>query len=176
LLQRYQDAQALEEGEVQLDIMLENMFTEEKIGIFNYTTIQGIATRGGMLLWLVGLLQVGLAFLINFGNISQVEIVYCVANILLCMTVTLMGVLNDVWEAKQELMYRMEDYVLHAYPVELNNKKEHQVIQTLLERIDELEEKLTNQVLPQEESPQEEEINALTEADMDLLMLALKEV
>lgn len=184
LIERYKVLSQEKLKKIDIETMILKALYEEKVGKFFYVHIQSIALQGRAIMWAVLVVQITFEILGKNPGQSISHFIYIVASTFLCMIITLMSVFKSIRDQRDQLVIKMQDYIVNAYPVEVSWKNKQKNIKELLGRIEKLENELesyqnnedretTTEMLAEAEVPvdrlKEEDIkNLLEKFDLNL--------
>lgn len=148
-----------------LDIqsIIYDRFTEEKIGAFPYLVVQAIAIKGKFIIWGVLAIQIMIEFMSTHPGESITDFIYIVSSTLICMVVTLADVIKSIHEQRMQLIENVQNYILEIYPNELAKRRKNKAYQELLEKLDRIESEQGGLFQKEQE---EEEVHWLAENDI----------
>lgn len=127
---------------IDVQMMIHKSFCEENIGRFKYTGVQSIANKGKIVMWGVLISQIGLELLKGVASYSKISFAMIIANSLICMLITLIGVIKGIPEEREKLIIELTDYIVNTYPAELEWQREQKNIKELKSEVEQLKEVL----------------------------------
>lgn len=168
LIEKYQRIYEAQNGEnIEVETMIQNAFYEKRIGRFAYITVQNIALKSKLIMWGILSIQVLMEILGKAPGSSITNFIFIIASTILCLIISLMSVIRNVSEEREQLFIKIQDFVMNTYPTEMKWKDKQKDVKALLARIDELETELEQYHMGNEELPQPTQIN---EADIKILL------
>ncbi|MGL4798299.1 MAG: hypothetical protein ACRCWY_02715 [Cellulosilyticaceae bacterium] len=143
----------------------------EKIGVFKYQVVARIAMQGKYLIWIVLIGQIILEMTSKKPGESISDFIYIVGSTLLCMLVTLAGVVNNLTDQKTALIEEIQQYILDTYPRQREKRHKQNELREILDRMDRVAFNAESAESEQLESEQEE--LHLAEEDIKIFLRAL---
>ncbi|MEG1829318.1 MAG: hypothetical protein RR309_07850, partial [Cellulosilyticaceae bacterium] len=107
-----------------------------------YTKVQSIANKGKIVMWGMLIIQIGLELLKGVEAYSKIGFILIIANSLLCMLITLIGVIKGILEERERLTIKLADYIVNTYPAEIEWQREQKNIKELKSEVEHLKEEL----------------------------------
>lgn len=144
LLEKYKIITEYNKNNVDIQTMVHKAFCEEVIGRFKYTKVQSIANKGKIVMWSILMAQIGLELLKGIASYSKVSFIMIIANSLICMLITLVGVIKGIPEEREKLIVKLADYIVNTYPAEIEWQREQKNIRELKDQVQYLKEELDN--------------------------------
>ena len=144
LLERYSVVLEYTEKNIDVEALIKKYFYEYPIGKFRYTKIKSFAVRGKIIMWGVFLCQLGLDLLTMRRASTQIDFIVIIASALLCMLISLVGIIKSIPEEEAKLIVKLEDYIVNTYPAEMQWQKKEKNIKNLEEKVQKLEQELQN--------------------------------
>lgn len=142
LLERYHLILGYNQQKIDIEVLVSKAFYEEKVGKFRYTLVESITTRGKVIMWALLVSQIGIELITQLPAYPKRDFIMIIASTLLCMIITLMGVIKSIPEEREKLITRISDYVVNTHPAEIEWQKQQQNIKKLEQKIEELQEEL----------------------------------
>ncbi|WP_053982477.1 hypothetical protein [Niameybacter massiliensis] len=168
LIDKYQRVFEAQNGEnIEVETMVQNAFYEKRIGRFSYITIQNIALKSKLVMWGVLSIQVFIEILSKSPGSSIKNFIFIIASTILCLIISLMGVIKNIVEEREQLFIKIQDFMINTYPSEMKWKDKQKDVKALLARIEELEAELEQYHMGNEKLPQATQIN---EEDIKILL------
>lgn len=127
---------------VDMAMMIHKAFCEAYIGRFKYTKVQSIANKGKIVMWGMLIIQIGLELLKGVEAYSKIGFILIIANSLLCMLITLIGVIKGILEERERLTIKLADYIVNTYPAEIEWQREQKNLKELKSEVEHLKEEL----------------------------------
>ena len=168
LIDKYQRVFEAQNGEnIEVETMVQNAFYEKRIGRFSYITIQNIALKSKLVMWGALSIQVFIEILSKSPGSSIKNFIFIIASTILCLIISLMGVIKNIVEEREQLFIKIQDFMINTYPSEMKWKDKQKDVKALLARIEELEAELEQYHMGNEKLPQATQIN---EEDIKILL------
>lgn len=168
LIDKYQRVFEAQNGEnIEVETMVQNAFYEKRIGRFSYITIQNIALKSKLVMWGVLSIQVFIEILSKSPGSSIKNFIFIIASTILCLIISLMGVIKNIVEEREQLFIKIQDFMINTYPSEMKWKDKQKDVKALLARIEELEAELEQYHMGNEKLSQATQIN---EEDIKILL------
>lgn len=168
LIDKYQRVFEAQNGEnIEVETMVQNAFYEKRIGRFSYIMIQNIALKSKLVMWGVLSIQVFIEILSKSPGSSIKNFIFIIASTILCLIISLMGVIKNIVEEREQLFIKIQDFMINTYPSEMKWKDKQKDVKALLARIEELEAELEQYHMGNEKLPQATQIN---EEDIKILL------
>lgn len=123
-------------------------------------------------MWGVFLCQIGLDLLTMRRGNTQIDFIIIIASALLCMIISLVGIIKSVPEEETKLIIKLEDYIVNTYPAEMQWQKKEKNIKNLEEKVQKLEQELQNY----QEKTNPVEVSEVKEYPKDKDMLSAKDI
>lgn len=139
VLERYEVITSNQGKCIDVGILVKKTFYEEKIGKFRYTLIESIALRGKILMWAILFGQIGIELIGKVPAYPKRDVIMIIANTLICMIITLVGVIRGLVEERERVLSKIEDYIVNTYPAEIQWEKNREDVKKLYERIEYLQ-------------------------------------
>lgn len=169
LLDRYSVISGNMGTKVDVGVLVTKTFYEERVGKFRYTCVESIAIRGKVVMWAILICQIGIELVTKVAPYPKKDIIFIIATTLICMIITLVGVIKGIREEREKLLVKLADYIVNTYPAEKEWQKQQEDIKKLHEKIDHLKEELHSYQEPQNIIPIPEHKAESKEEDKDLL-------
>lgn len=168
LIDKYQRVFEAQNGEnIEVETMVQNAFYEKRIGRFSYIMIQNIALKSKLVMWGVLSIQVFIEILSKSPGSSIKNFIFIIASTILCLIISLMGVIKNIVEEREQLFIKIQDFMINTYPSEMKWKDKQKDVKALLARIEELEAELEQYHMGNEKLSQATQIN---EEDIKILL------
>lgn len=144
LVEKYHEISGHIKERADVSVMVSKAFYNEKVGCFKYTTVQSIATKGKVIMWILLMIQVGTELITQAPIHTKINFIMIMSNTLLCMVMTLFGVIKSIPEERDKLLIKLADYIVNTYPAELEWRKQQQGIKELQSKVEELQQELAS--------------------------------
>lgn len=144
LISRYKTLSQQKNSSIDIETMILKAFYEERIGRFSYIKVQAIALQGKIMMWIILVLQIAFEILGKNPGQSIGHFIYIVASTFLCMLTTLISVIKSIADQREQLLIKLQDYIINAYPAEISWQSKQKNIKDLLHKIEKLENELQN--------------------------------
>lgn len=144
LIAKYHEISGHINQKADVSIMVSKAFYNEKVGCFKYIAVQSTAIKGRMIMWILLVIQVGIELAVQAPIHTKVDFIMIITNALLCMIITLFGVIKSIPEERDKLLIKLADYIVNTYPAELEWQKQQQGMKELQSKVEELQQELAN--------------------------------
>lgn len=99
--------------------MIKSSLLKEYIGRFPFTAVNNVAHKAKHIMWGIVVLEMAIAYINNVAT-SLEGIVVIISSILLTIGMEIFIVINALEEKKETTIVFLEDYILNAYPLQVN--------------------------------------------------------
>lgn len=100
--------------------MIKSSLLKEYIGKFPFIAVNNVAHKAKHIMWGIVVLEMAIAYINNVAT-SLEGIVVIISSILLTIGIEIFIVINALEEKKETTIVFLEDYILNAYPLQMNN-------------------------------------------------------
>ena len=121
-----------------IERIIQKEFYQQKVGSFQYTTIEKIATKSKLLMWVVLAGQIALEVMAERPGSSMMHFSWIIISALLCLCFLLVGVIKNITEQREQFFKTIEDYIINIYPTEISKRNKSKDYIALLEKLDAL--------------------------------------
>ena len=118
--------------------IIQKEFYQQKVGSFQYTTIENIATKSKLVMWVVLAGQIALEVIAERPGSSLMHFGCIIISALLCLCFLLVGVVKNISEQREGFFKKVEDYIINIYPTEVSKRNKSKDYMALLEKLDAL--------------------------------------
>ncbi len=140
LIKAYKELTSIENETMDVSVLIESIFYDYKIGKFKYKLIQGIATKGQVLVWMILFFQIALEVIrLTTDPSIHSSMFYIIGTAIICIILTVRSLFRNVDEEKNQLLIKIKHYLVNTYPVEMKEKAYRDEITQLTSRINKLE-------------------------------------
>lgn len=153
----YEDEVSMERG---IDALMNDCFYEQKIGVFNVSTIDSIAHKGKQLLWISMLLMVSVEGLTTGLGQSVLHSWLMIGSGGLGLVLVFFQLYKHIDLEKEKLFAKTKNYLHHTYPNLKQEQKKQKEVSLLVSKISALEgeverlEQISQQSLKESDSQQ----------------------